>query len=156
MIQLAEKTELELGRLIANAILSLAADANRKASAERLIAGAFVELERRAAADRAQRGMLAAVGYHVGLTEPVDERRRRAILVYLLTCPLPKIREPAYMDSFGKPGSEQRRHRVSELLRWFVERHSHDPRLARARAEWAMDLQFVQAYEFSTQEGSAL
>jgi hypothetical protein len=131
-----------LTRLVANCIFEVVTGGPRSDRALAVLDTAHPEIERRFSG-QGETGLLAALGYHVGHCEPVEEERRHAILVYVFRSTLPGIHHDSHMTGWGEPSSATRLRHIEAMLRWFIDRHTGNPAMARACAQWKTDLDFV-------------
>lgn len=91
-----------------------------------------------------QRGVLAAIGYHVGRTGLATDIRRR-LLDFVFSDELPPVDSEAYMRTWGAPGSAARLQKLAESLAAFArnaKRRDTDALLAAIR-HWQDDLRYL-------------
>jgi len=112
---------------------------------------AFVRLDRQLVAsgptaDRVDETPLHAMGYRVGKTGLAIEDRH-ALLASCFANMIPNVDSPAYMESWGNPGSGDRLHRIARQLVMNIENfsgRSDSARYEQAIADWIDDLQWLQ------------
>lgn len=129
-------------RLAANCIVEIETGGPRQDVARVRLVATYKDIERRLWG-RDGTGMLHALGYHVGRTDPVPFDRRKAILGFAFSQPLPQIRSAVYMDSWGEPGSSRRKARLLKQLTSFYDNNVWRPEMNRACIEWKADIDFV-------------
>ncbi|MFN3189125.1 MAG: hypothetical protein ACE361_01275 [Aureliella sp.] len=111
---------------------------------------AFVRLDRQLVtsgptADRVDETPLHAMGYRVGKTGLAIEDRR-ALLASCFSNMIPIVDSPAYMESWGGPGSGDRLYRIARQLVMNIENfagRSDSARYEQAIADWTDDLQWL-------------
>jgi hypothetical protein len=146
--KIAKMNDEQLYQLFQNAIRSESCDADTVIKA--------VELEWESRRQRArsgkykaarpEKGMLSALGYHVGHSHGVPAAIRHRILRHLLEGELPLVQSPAYTDEWGEPKSPTR---YGKLIRT-LESLANDPRLdaqlnmEKAIIEWREDIDWVK------------
>jgi hypothetical protein len=90
-------------------------------------------------------GMLAYLGYHVGVTNGVSAASRKAILDSVFLHPLPPLNGPVYMAEWGLPETGLRLQKLAECLAAFVRNGSRrrQPNCDVAIEEWTADLEYL-------------
>jgi hypothetical protein len=90
-------------------------------------------------------GLLAFMGYHVGRTNDLPTRYRRALLSEIFTSHLPPVFPSSYLDEWGMPSSAPRLQKMAESLAAYT-RNAKRKRLAGlddAIRDWEHDLRFL-------------
>jgi hypothetical protein len=100
--------------------------------------------------DRPEKGVLARLGYHVG-NEGEKTTKRRIILERAVNGILPFVPNPAYMDEWGEPGTEQRLGKLAMTIAFFVrdKKKYKDEKYAKAIIEWEEDLEWLRKEHYS-------
>lgn len=93
-------------------------------------------------------GLLAAIGYRVGSTRGLKAGLRQAILTRVYTVDLPLVYSRSYMAQWGKPGSSQRRRKLTNTLIGFIESKSGQFCFEKAVGDWSEDLEYLQDHVF--------
>ena len=94
-------------------------------------------------ADTPDKGMLNALGYHVGEAgEP--EALRHKILDYAITGVLPPAGSPPYYEEWGKPLTRQRYRKLHRVIRVLASSSSHFDNTQKANREWEDDLLYLE------------
>jgi hypothetical protein len=99
--------------------------------------------------DRPERGLLAALGYHVGHNQGQSSEVRRLILKYVLEGELPMIHSAEYMKEWGEPNSSTRFQKLARFLGNMVEGNQAKPNSQLAVKQWREDLDWLEAYPHS-------
>jgi hypothetical protein len=88
------------------------------------------------------------MGYRVGKTDGVAERKRHDILARAFAGELPKIGSRDYMKGWGKPGTRRRLRRIATAIDWYIvqamgrqTKRGHD--MSVAVADWTADLNWL-------------
>lgn len=136
-VDFAVMTDDELSALAGNCIYTLNQTGFNHGEAWDRLADAYVHIQHR----RLRKTPLHALGYRVGIHDPLPPERRRAILSFAFEYPLPDV--DTNMDDWGDPLSERRRQQIARTILRLIERNSCDPGHERACAEWSSDRNFV-------------
>jgi hypothetical protein len=90
-------------------------------------------------------GMLAFLGYHVGITNGLEELSRRAILDTAFLAALPPLNGLSYMQEWGEPNSARRLRKLAESLAAFTRNAARrrEGSFSVAIAEWEADLKYL-------------
>ncbi len=94
-----------------------------------------------------EQGMLSFMGYQVGMTSPLTDEDRRAILRYVFHGELPTVMSDAYTAEWGPPASARRFSKLRITISAFVEnamRRRTDMRIA--IMEWKSDLEYIKRF----------
>jgi hypothetical protein len=97
--------------------------------------------------ERPDDGMLATLGYRVGIVNGEKTPIRRKILELLVEqLQLPIVGSPAYTDEWGEPNSSKRCNKLVRFLESQLTNPSNinRPNMGKAMIEWAEDLEWVQ------------
>lgn len=97
-----------------------------------------------------EQGMLSFMGYQVGMTSPLTDEDRRAILRYVFYGELPTVMSAAYTAEWGPPASAKRFSKLRITISTFVEnamRRRTDMRIA--IMEWKSDLEYIKRFRSS-------
>jgi hypothetical protein len=86
-------------------------------------------------------GLLSFMGYHVGLNRISDECRR-SILDRVVGSPVPRVRDTAYMEQWGAPGSSNRLQKLATSLASLA--RGRKSRSGPARNDWETDLAYLK------------
>jgi hypothetical protein len=91
-------------------------------------------------------GMLAYLGYHVGLTSELSSSQRHRLLAHVLVMRLPPLNSVAYMRSWGPPNTGPRLRKIAEAIAAFTRnaKRRRNPKLVEAIRQWEDDLSFLQ------------
>lgn len=94
-------------------------------------------------ADTPDKGMLTALGYHVGESgEP--EKLRHKILDYIMYGTLPPAGSPPYYEEWGQPLTRQRYRKLHRVLRVLASSSAHFSNMEKANREWEDDLIYLE------------
>jgi len=91
-------------------------------------------------------GMLATLGYRVGIVNGEKAPIRRQILKHVLELQLPMVGSPAYTDEWGTPKSSKRYEKLIRFLESQLNNPGNNdrPNMEKAMIEWREDLEWVQ------------
>ncbi|MDA0900366.1 MAG: hypothetical protein O3B35_04985 [Proteobacteria bacterium] len=90
-----------------------------------------------------QKGLLSAMGYHVGETNGLKEKYRRLRLLSLLRGPIPYIGGPDYMEQWGDDGAAKRYNKLINVLNNLLFKAKNFGWL-KAENEWGMDINWLE------------
>lgn len=87
-------------------------------------------------------GMLAYLGYHVGLSSTLNAQQRKRLLDRVFAMRLPPLNGVAYMRQWGTPNTATRLKKIAESLASFVRnaKRRKNPNLSEAIRQWEEDL----------------
>jgi len=94
-------------------------------------------------ADTPDKGMLTALGYHVG-EKGESEALRHKILDYIMTGTLPPAGSPPYYAEWGEPLTRQRYRKLHRVIRVLASSAAHFENMEKARREWEEDLIYLE------------
>jgi superfamily I DNA/RNA helicase len=97
-----------------------------------------------------EQGMLSFMGYQVGMTSPLTDSERRAILRYVFHGHLPTVVSAGYTAEWGTPASATRYSKLRAVLSTFIEnamRRRID--MSVAIAEWQQDLVYIGQFRIT-------
>lgn len=94
-------------------------------------------------ADTPDKGMLKALGYHVG-EKGEPEALRRKILDYIMTGTLPPAGSPPYYAEWGEPMTRQRYRKLHRVIRVLASSAAHFENMEKANREWEDDLVYLE------------
>lgn len=88
-------------------------------------------------------GMLAYLGYHVGLSSTLSAAQRLRLLGHVFVMRLPPLNGIAYMRQWGAPDTGTRLRKIAEGLASFARnaKRRRNPNLAEAIRQWEDDLE---------------
>lgn len=88
-------------------------------------------------------GMLAYLGYHVGLSSTLTSAQRMRLLGHVFVMRLPPLNGIAYMRQWGAPDTGTRLRKIAEGLASFARnaKRRRNPNLAEAIRQWEDDLE---------------
>jgi hypothetical protein len=88
-------------------------------------------------------GMLAYLGYHVGLSSTLTAAQRMRLLGHVFVMRLPPLNGIAYMRQWGAPDTGTRLRKIAEGLASFARnaKRRRNPNLAEAIRQWEDDLE---------------
>ena len=91
-------------------------------------------------------GVLAAVGYHVGIEYGRSEAERRWLLDHVFARTLPPIHSAAYLASWGLPASTDRLRKLAQAISTFARnaKHKQMSTLHLACEQWEADLAYLR------------
>lgn len=92
------------------------------------------------------RGMLSALGYHVGSTSGLPTHARRFLLAQIFSMPLPLVHSWRYSREWAEPESPARLRKMAETIAALVRnaKRRGGGRLGQATAEWEADLRYLR------------
>jgi len=99
--------------------------------------------------DRPERGLLAALGYHVGHSQGQPSEIRRLILKYVLEGELPMIHSAEYMKEWSGPNSSARFQKLAQFLENMIEGSHAKPNSQLAVKQWREDIEWLQGHPHS-------
>ncbi|MEO8421061.1 MAG: hypothetical protein ABI457_07700 [Hyphomicrobium sp.] len=90
-------------------------------------------------------GLLAFLGYHVGLTDGLEPTLRRSLLSRVFWAELPPVHSTAYMAQWAAPQSGFRLRKMAASIAAFARnaKRRHNPSPDQAIADWENDLKFL-------------
>lgn len=90
-------------------------------------------------------GMFKFMGYHVGETEGLIQRRRQEILSEIFNGELPPVFPKSYLNEWGDPKSPVRLRKMAETIAAFIRnaKRRRDAGMARSINDWSEDLRFL-------------
>lgn len=90
-------------------------------------------------------GMLAYLGYRVGVVQGVSQGIRRQILNAVFMQPLPPVNGPNYCREWASPGAPARLQRLATEIARFVKnaKRKRSADLSSAIADWEQDLKYL-------------
>ncbi|MFU8842022.1 MAG: hypothetical protein ACNA8R_15130 [Nitriliruptoraceae bacterium] len=89
-------------------------------------------------------GVLAAAGYRVGRNGVCTEARRRA-LTHIVEHEITDVDDPAYLATWGRPGSVERLRRTANVLAKLARgARTRGPSMTTARVAWSRDLAYLR------------
>ena len=95
-------------------------------------------------ADDVPVGVLATAGYRVGKNGVCTESRRRA-LKHIVEHEITDVDGPAYLASWGRPGSAERLRRTAYVLAKLARgARTRGPSMTSARVAWSRDLAYLR------------
>ncbi|UVO54004.1 hypothetical protein [Sphingomonas sp. SUN039] len=100
-------------------------------------------------------GMLAFLGYHVGIAQGLSPQNRRAILDTAYAESLPPLIGPAYMRGWGDPESGTRLRKLAESLAAFARsaKRRRTDTLQQAISDWEADLRYLKVTYYDGRYG---
>jgi len=87
---------------------------------------------------------LKRIGYTVGKTKGLSERRRDSILKRAFEEPLPHVNGDQYMKEWGRPKTRRRLWRMSNHIAYLARRAAKNPSMSYAVADWKRDLDMME------------
>jgi hypothetical protein len=90
-------------------------------------------------------GMLAYLGYRVGVVQGVSSGVRRQILDAVFLHPLPPVNGPAYCRAWGPPGAPARLQRLAQEIARFTQnaKRKRSADMSDAISDWEHDLNYL-------------
>lgn len=99
-----------------------------------------------AAVDWEELGMLAYLGYHVGVTSKLTTAQRQRLLAHVFTMQLPPLNNVAYMQSWGSAHTGPRLRKMAEAIAAFARnaKRRSNLRFNVAIRHWEDDLSYLR------------
>ena len=99
-----------------------------------------------------ERGLLSALGYHVGHNQGQPSKLRRLILKYVLEGELPMVHSAEYMNEWSGPNSPARFQKLVRFLDNMIEGNYAKPNSQLAVKQWREDRDWLEGYSRSDDE----
>jgi len=93
-----------------------------------------------------QGSLFRAVGYRVGASSPLNDDQRRWLLDEIVSCEMPPVASPSYMEEWGAPLTAIRLERVIRSLRAFGSNARASRKMELAREAWLSDARYLEKH----------
>lgn len=93
--------------------------------------------------ERPNVGMLATLGYHVGING-VANKKRRTFLDFIMEHHLPFVQSPAYVLEWGEPLTRTRYRKLTQTISHLIDTKTYVDGNEKAVIEWTEDLVYLQ------------
>jgi hypothetical protein len=93
-----------------------------------------------------QGSLLRALGYRVGASSPLNDDQRRWLLDEIVSCEMPPVASPSYMEEWGAPLTAIRLERVIRSLRAFGSNAWAYRKMELAREAWLSDARYLERH----------